>query len=389
MYLKCERLDDFGRGICFFNGKIVFVPNMLPSEEGKIKIILDKRKYMIGELLDLKVISPSRVRGVCEYLSCGCHLMHMNYDSTLDFKVNKVKNILRKFGGIDVSDLDIITSDIYGYRNKVTLKVSGGKLGFFRNGTHDIVEIERCPISSFRINEIISVLRKEDLSKVYEIVIKDMDGVMVSVKGFLDISSLKGKVNSIYMNDKLVYGEKFIKNMIGDFLYLVSPYAFFQVNDGVTIKLYEKVREFAGFGHNLLDLFCGCGTIGIFLSKNFDKVIGIDINKSSIECARENANINGIDNTEFLCGDANTLSKGICADVVVVDPARGGLSVDGIYNIMDISPRKIIYVSCNPVTLARDLKLLDRYEMRDIILFDMFPFTYHVECVTLLCRKTL
>ena len=384
MYLKCERLDDFGRGICFYNEKIVFVPSMLPREEGEVKIIQEKKKYMVGKLLDLKVKSNNRENNKCKYTSCGCHLIHMNYDKTLEFKKEKVKNILKKFGNIQVPNLEIISSNIYGYRNKVTLKVSNGKLGYYKNESHDIIEIDKCPIASPKINEIISILKKEELSNVKQIIIKDMDGVMISVEGILDISNLKEKANSIYINDELVYGNKMIKNRVGDFTYLVSKDAFFQVNDNITVKLYEKVKKLAGKNHNLLDLFCGCGTIGIFLSDNFDRVIGIDINKSSIKCAKENAKINKKQNTEFLCGDANTLSKGINADVVVVDPARSGLSMDGINNIMNILPEKIIYVSCNPVTLARDIKLLDKYELCDITLFDMFPFTYHVECVCLL-----
>ena len=385
--LKCERLDDFGRGICFLNGKIVFVPNMLPLEEGEVKIILEKKKYSVGKLESLKNVSPFRVQSECRCESCGCHLKHMSYEATLEYKVDKVKNILKKFGGVNFDSLNIISSKFLGYRNKVTLKVLDGRLGYFKNESHDINEIDRCLIATSNINKVIAILKNEDLSKVTEIVIRDMEGIMVSISGNVNIENLKGFVKSIYMNDVLVYGDSRIKNKIGKYEFLVSYDSFFQVNNDITLKLYEKVKEYAGTGDVLLDLFCGCGTIGIFLSDNFNKVIGVDINNSSVACARENALINKVGNAEFLCGDANALVKGRYADALILDPARSGVSEEGIKNILNILPKKIIYVSCNPVTLARDIKLLDKYEVKYVTLFDMFPLTYHVESIALLELK--
>ncbi len=386
MRVLCERFDDFGRGICIYNGKVVFVPGAIPGEECEVDIVLDKKNYMVGDLKKIYTVSSKRRCGKCVYKNCGCHLNHMDYLDTLNFKREKVLGILKKFAGADL-DLKIVPSDsIYRYRNKITLKVKNGVLGFFKNGTHDIIEIDRCWISSNKINEIISILKKEDLSKAREIVIKDMDGVMVSIFGDMNIDNLKDKVQSIYMNGKLCFGSEKITNKIGDYKFYVSPDSFFQVNNDITLKLYNKVLEYVGVGDKCADLFCGCGTISMFLSKCFKEIVGIEINKEAVDCAQDNLKLNGVKNVRFLCGDANKLLEGDF-DAIVVDPARAGLSHDGIINILNSGAKRLVYVSCNPSTLARDIKLLDKYEVEDITLFDMFPWTYHVECVSVLKLK--
>lgn len=385
MRVRCERLDDFGRGICFYNGKIVFVSGVLPFEECEIDIVMDKKKYMVGKLIKIYNVSDRRICPKCVYKDCGCHIIHMDYLDTLNFKKEKVKNVLKKYSGIDM-DLKIVASDkVYGYRNKVTLKVKNGVLGFYKNGTHDIIKIDRCLIASNRINSIISLLGKEDLSKVCEITIKDMDDVMVVIKGYMNIENLKKSVSSIYMNNKLVYGNSMITNRIGEYEFYVSKNSFFQINNDVTLKLYNKILDYIGTGDRCMDLFCGCGTISMFLSKKFKEVIGIEINEEAVNCAVDNLKLNNTENVSFRCADANDIIGGRF-DALVVDPARAGLGNNGVKNILKSGVRRIVYVSCNPSTLARDIKLLDKYVVKDITLFDMFPWTYHVECVCLLER---
>ena len=171
---------------------------------------------------------------------------------------------------------------------------------------------------------------------------------------------------------------------------MISKEAFFQNNRDVAEELYLKIAEYAGVLENAVDLYCGTGTIGLFLSKNFKKVVGVEINKEAVLCADENKKSNKVNNVEFMCGDANKLVKKLKADVVIVDPARSGLTKEGINNILDINPQRIIYVSCNPISLARDLKEFGRsYDIKDVVLFDMFPWTYHVETVCVLTNKVL
>ena len=382
----CERLDDFGNGVCYVLGKVIFVSNLLPSEEARVRVILEKKKYMVGEVVEYLKKSNERVISNCPYENCGCALMNLNYEKTLEYKKDRVISLLKKFASIDLSDIDIVSSyNQYGYRNKVSLKVRNGKIGYFKNGSNDLIEIDKCLILSDRINEMIKILKKLDLSRVNSIVIKDMDEVLIDIDGFMDTSILKEYASSIFMNGKCLFGKEKVNSSLMGYKFLVSRDSFFQVNKCVTEKLYSKVMDYAGRGNRLIDLYCGTGTIGIILSKNFREVFGIEINKSAVECAIENMKINGINNISFRCGDANKLCKGERADTVVVDPARAGLSSLGIKNILEINPKKIVYVSCNPVTLARDLKELSlNYKLKDICLFDMFPWTYHVECVCLL-----
>lgn len=387
----CERLDDFGRGIGYVDGKIIFVSGLLPGEKAKVEIVSSRKKYLIGKVLDLENRSKDRICGKCCYEKCGCALKNLSYAKTLEYKKEKVQSILKRFGGIDISISKIIpSSNIYGYRNKITLKVKNGKIGYFQNDSNDLIEIDKCLIARGKINDIINLLKKEDLSKVSEVVIKDMDEVMISINGNMNIENLKNCTDSIFMNGVLLYGKEKIFNHILNYKYLVSKDSFFQINDCITDKLYSKILEYARGGKKVIDLFCGTGTISIFLSDYFNEVVGVEINKEAVECANENKKINGISNVSFMCGDANKLVKGLKADVIVVDPARSGLTKDGVDNILNIGADKVIYVSCDPITFARDLKYLSKlYDVKEITLFDMFPWTYHVECVTLLNLKTL
>ncbi len=389
--VKCERIDHFGRGIGYVLGKIIFVPNLLPKEEAMVKIVLDKKKYMVGEVIKLVKKSDDRILPKCGYENCGCALKSLKYEKTLEFKKEKVIDILKRYSGLTNVVKEIVPSDnIYGYRNKITLKVKGGRLGYFKNGTNDLIEIKRCEIASHKSNEIISVLKELDLSKVREIIIKDFGEVMIIIKGELDIELLKPLVDSIYMNARLVYGKENIVASLGEFKFYLSKDAFFQVNSGVALKLYNKVLDYldVSSGKNVLDLYCGTGTISLFLSKYFDQVVGVEINEEAVKCATLNKNLNNISNVMFICGDVSKEVSGLMAEQIVVDPPRSGLTSAGINDILRINPDRLVYVSCDPMTLARDLKLFkDNYEVKEVTLFDMFPWTYHVESVCLLVKR--
>lgn len=386
--VKCKKIDDFGRGIAFLDGKVMFIPDLLPNEEAYVIKTLDKKKYSLGKVVSFVLKSDDRVLSKCKNDDCGCSLKHLKYEKALEYKNEKVKNIFKKFASLD----DVVLKIVYGdkkwnYRNKVTLKVKG-KCGYFKNNSHEFVPIDRHELAKEDINNIISILNKEDLSNVSEVIIKAYDEIMVVIKGYMDISNLKKPVSSIYMNDKLVYGSKYIYNHIGDLKFLVGPEAFFQVNDDVTLMLYNKVLDYLPKDKNktVLDLYCGTGTISLFLSKYYKNVIGIEINKDAYLCANLNKEINDIKNVNFICGDVSKEIDNLKADIVVVDPPRAGLSKEGIRDILKINPEEIVYVSCDPVTLARDINLLNGYKVVSDTPFDMFPMTYHVENVCLLKR---
>ena len=389
--IKCDRLDYFGRGIGYVDGKIIFVANLLPLEEALVKVIIKKKKYMIGEVIKFIKKSSDRVIPRCSYVNCGCALQSLDYFKTLEFKKNKVTDILKRYSGLDNVVSDIFYGDkFYGYRNKISLKVKSGKLGYFKNGSNELIPISGCALASDKTNEIISILNKADLSSVSSIVIKDFGDILIDIKGNMDISSLKDFAYSIYMDDELVYGEENLLASLGDFKFYVSKDSFFQVNSDVTLKLYNKIIEFLGDNKNktILDLYCGVGTISLFLSKHFKSVIGAEINREAIKCANLNQKLNNIDNVSFICGDASLELKKLKADFLVVDPPRSGLTLDGINEILRFSPEKIVYVSCDPMTLARDLNYFkDKYDIKEVNLFDMFPWTYHVESLVYCVRK--
>ncbi len=389
MIVKCERLDDKGRGIVYVSSKVTFVPNLLPMEEADILITKSKRKYNEGKVLRLLKASCFRVNPDCPYLNCGCHLKHLDYSEQLKYKTNKVKNILFKFGHDVFNVKDIVSAEICNYRNKVTLKVFDG-VGYYENGSNNFICISSCLIASPRINVVIKRLSSLNLNGVSEIIIKDFEDVMVVIKGSMDVSLLKDVCDIIFMDGKLVYGKEYTKTNINGFDFMVSKDAFFQVNRFLTEKLYSKALEYAGSGDMAFDLYCGTGTISLMLSKSFKKVIGIELNKEAVICALDNKRINNVSNAEFICGDVSLEIQKMdgCADVIVVDPPRSGLTKEGINSIFRISPSRVVYVSCDPVTLARDLNILKEfYDVIEITPFDMFPQTYHVETICMLERK--
>ncbi len=388
--VKGERLDDKGRAVTKIDGKITFVSNLLPNEEAEVKIINIKKKYNEAKVLKLLKTSSERVVPKCPYLNCGCQLKHLNYQKQLEYKQNKVKEILKKFGNITPKINKIVyDNNINHYRNKITLKVQNN-VGFFQNHTNSFIPIKRCELVSEKVNNLIKELNQKDLSKVTEITIKDFDDIMLIIKGDMDISNLSAKV--IYLNDKLMTKDKFVMVKLKGLTFKISKEAFFQVNKYMTEKLYDLALNYLkpDKTKTVLDLYCGTGTISLILSKHFKKVIGIELNKEAIDCAQENKKINKINNVNFICGDASKEIKKVQdkIDYIIVDPPRSGLTKEGIGHILKLNPKKVVYISCDPITLARDLNLLkEYYDIKEVTPVDMFPNTYHVENVAVLVRK--
>lgn len=385
MKVKCERLNDQGSGVCYYGGKVVFVPELLPGEEANIMLIKEKKNYMEGKVVEYLSYSKDRINPLCPYLNCGCQVKSLSYDKQLIYKQEKVKNILKKFSGLTGVVSDIIKCDnINFYRNKITLKVNK-KVGYYKNKTNNFLPINSCAIASEKANEIIKVLNILDLSKVNEIVIKTFNETMIIIDGTLDYTKLKKYADSIYMNNHLVYGMEYIETKLFDLTFKISKNSFFQVNTSMIETLYKTAIDLVKNENTVLDLFCGTGTISLILSKYFKKVIGIELNEEAVKCANINKKINNINNVEFICGDANKVCKNLKADVVFVDPPRSGLSKDGINNILNINPNSIVYISCDPITLSRDLNVLkEKYNVVKVIPVDLFPNTYHIENIAFL-----
>lgn len=391
-----DRMDDNGRGITYVDGKITFVPNALPNEDVEIKITNSKKNYNEAEVIKWNTQSKDRVQPICPYFEeCGgCDLMHLSYEKELEFKKEKVENILKKFGGIDFKIEKIISPTTLNYRNKATFHVDK-KIGYYKKKTNEIIEIDKCALVDNKINDILNKIKDFDLTNIYQIIIKaskntDESMIIIKCSGKITEEFKKLDVTSIIKYDEyyeVIKGNDSIIEKIDDFSYLISPESFFQVNTLGATALYEKVKEYISLNgnENVLDLYCGTGTIGIFVSKEANEVTGVEINKMATLDAVKNKKLNHIDNIDFVCDDvANIFIKDI--DAAIIDPPRSGLDDKTINYLNNLNLKKLIYVSCDPVTLARDLKKL-KYKIIDITLVNMFPRTSHCESVCVLERR--
>lgn len=393
MIVKIDKLSHDLRGITKIDNKITFIPKTLPEEVVNIRITKQKKKFNEGCLTTIIEESKDRVKYICPYYDIcgGCDTGHILYSKSIMYKKDMVVDIFKRYCDMDV-DMDIVYDDdnIYNYRNKITLRVNDGKLALVGE---NLVNIDYCYLVNDNINKVIGILNGICLDGIDEVIIRGTDEIMVIIKGNIDndklIQILKDNVSSIFINGVKVFGNDYVMINVGNYRYAVYPDSFFQVNTKMISRLYDKVLEFAGRGDKLLDLYCGAGTIGIYLANNFNSVRGIEQNESAIKGANLNKGINDIKNISFVCEKASDINE-IVEDVVVVDPPRSGLDSTTIKRILDSRIERLIYVSCNPITLARDINILkDKYNLVSISLFDMFPNTSHAECVCLLINNTI
>lgn len=442
--IEISNINHKGQGVGVIDGFTVFVDGGLIGDKAKTKITTVKKNYAIGEMIELLHPSEHRVDTRCPVVNVcgGCQIQSLSYEAQLNIKTDKVKNDISRIGKLDgVKIHDTLgMEDPYYYRNKaqfpVAIRGKNIKFGFYERGTHNIVDIKSCVIQhevNDKILEILKTYMKKFNISVYDEktgrgVIRNIltrtsfktKDVMVVVitngrdlphklelvellqKNVPNLKSLIHNINNMKTNrilgDKTItlYGDDKIIDYIGDLKFKISALSFFQVNPMQTEVLYEKTLEYADLtgDETVFDLYCGIGSISLFLAKKAKKVYGIEIVKEAIEDARENAKINHIDNAEFYTGKAEEIfprlyEQGIKADVVIIDPPRKGCEEEVLNTIIEMQPKKVIYVSCNPSTLARDLKYLDEhgYKTVEIQPVDMFPHTMHVETVVKLQRK--
>jgi len=430
-------LTSEGYGVARIEGFTVFVEGALPEEQAEIRIVKVMKSYAYGKLLRILKSSSGRIDPACGVVKrCGgCQLQHMSYESQLQHKTLQVKAAIERLGGLK----DVVINDTIGmdspwrYRNKAQFPVGRNgdiMIGFYANRSHEIINTPHCFIQDEVNDRVIHVVR--EFIKKYDISVYDEDtgkGLIkhiVTRKGFKtgevmvcivingdaipsskalvemlndSIDNLKSvvlninkKKTNVILGDRniAIFGEEAIYDYIGEFKFRISPLSFFQVNPVQTEVLYNKALEYADLkgGEVVFDAYCGIGTISLFLSKKAGKVYGVEIVPQAIENAKENAKLNGIKNAEFIVGESETVipelyRKGVKADVIVVDPPRKGCDEKLLDVIAQMKPEKVVYVSCNPATLARDLKYLSErgYEVKEVQPVDMFPQTVHVEVV--------
>ncbi|RDW20241.1 23S rRNA (uracil(1939)-C(5))-methyltransferase RlmD [Oceanobacillus arenosus] len=441
--LTFEDLTHEGNGVGKINGYPLFVPNALPGEIGTVKIVKTNKNFGFGKLLELTKQSPERVEPSCHVHCGGCQLQHMSYKLQLEMKQNQVKNVMKKVAHLEhvpVHPIIGMESPLH-YRNKVQIPVGekNGELitGFYQKRSHRILEnMDTCSIQAETINEIVPAAREianrigikayneeNHRGELRHIMVRKgfaTNEVMVVfvtrtdkltnkdvlihelTEKFPEIKSIVQNVNdkrtSVILGEKtkVLWGEQYIYDKIGDITFAISAKSFYQVNPVQTKVLYDKALEYAKIDSSdvVVDAYCGIGTISLFLAQKAKKVYGVEIVPEAISDAKMNAKLNGIDNAEFFVGEAEKVmpwwkAQGLSPDVIVVDPPRKGCEPEFLQAMIETEPKRIVYVSCNPSTLARDLRILEDggYETKEVQPVDMFPQTPHVEAVCWLERK--
>ncbi|WP_026133718.1 23S rRNA (uracil(1939)-C(5))-methyltransferase RlmD [Oceanobacillus kimchii] len=441
--LTFEDLTHEGNGVAKIEGYPLFVPDVLPDEEAKVKVVKINKNFGFGKLLELTKTSSHRVEPTCHVHCGGCQLQHMSYDLQLQMKQDQVHNVMKKVAHLD----HVLVHPILGmeepshYRNKVQIPVGekNGEVivGFYQKRSHRILKNQdTCHIQDEAINEVLPFTRqlmnkygiqaydeKSHRGQLRHIMVrvghhtKDIMIVFVTktskfpekdriikelTEQFPQVKSIVQNVNDQRTNvvlgkkTKVLWGENYIYDKIGDLTFAISPKSFFQVNPIQTKVLYDKALEYANIDKDdvVIDAYCGIGSISLFLAQKAKKVYGIEVVPEAIEDAKMNAEINGMNNVEFSVGQAEKVmpkwkEQGLDPDVIVVDPPRKGCDVDFLEAMIAMKPKRIVYVSCNPSTLARDLRILEDggFETKQVQPVDMFPSTNHVECVAELTLK--
>lgn len=383
---------NLGDGVGRIENKPIYIKNAVSKDKLEVEITRVNKKYLQGEIVKIVKESEDRVKPLCPYFpKCGgCTFWNVNINKENEIKENYIK---RLFPNVKVNT--IIANNEINYRNKVTFHIHNGKLGYYQKNSNNLVIIEECLILNKEINKIKKYLETLDLTKVTEIMIRysnNYDELLINFKGQLkDYNNLKKikNIKSIYINNDLVYGNPTIKEKINNLEFLIGPNSFFQINTNMIANLYNSIKNFITPSSSLLDLYCGTGTIGIYLNEYFEHILGIDIVKENIENAFLNKEINKIDNISFQHKDASSIEN-TYFDVVIVDPPRAGLGEKTKEHLLNINSKIIIYVSCNPNTLKKDIeKLKEKYQLVEITPVNMFPKTEHIECVSVLHRKKL
>ena len=397
-----NKLDNFGRGISFINEKVCFVEKALPNEVLEIEITKDKKNYSEGKIINYLSKSDYRINPKCPYYQkCGgCHIMHLEYKKQLKYKEEKLKELLEKFTGLkDIKINNIVSSKgKINYRNKITLHGLNNKIGLYQEKTTNLIKITSCLLVSDIINSIIERLNNyfEANETIEEIIIKNtsLNEIMIIIKGNINkyrfINNFSD-INSIYLNNQLIYGKESITEKINNLYFEIYPNSFFQVNYNTMLEMYNKVIDYYKNNKNLrvLDLYCGTGTIGMLIAKYCSEVIGVEVNDDSIISANKCKEKNNINNINFYLGKVeDKIDMFNDIDSIIIDPPRSGLDKHTINTIIKLKPKSIVYISCDPVTLSRDLNILkDCYNIIEVTPIDMFPNTYHVESISVLERS--
>ena len=431
-----------GLGVAKIEGCAVFIPNAVFGEKVLVRIEKAQKTWAAGKMTEILEKSPHRINRECPVakLCGGCDFHHMDYEEESRLKAERVRQALNRIGGESLDTMPILSAPTcQGYRNKAQYPVSSRKgrlfAGFFKAGTHEVIENDRCLIlppqadqvknividhgNRFRVTAYDETAHQGLLRHIYvrrgavsgQVLVclavngrkyphvPELIDALKAVPGFATlVLSVNTKKGNTVLGDEFItlHGPGYIEDTLCGLTFRLSPRSFYQVNHHQAQRLYDAAISLAGITKEdtVLDLYCGVGTITLAMAKAAGKVIGVEVIPQAVADARENARRNGIENAEFFCGDAGQAAlmlenQGIRADVVVVDPPRKGLNADAIEALARFNPRRIVYVSCDPATLARDVALLKArgFALQSATAADLFPRCAHVESIVCLCKQ--
>ncbi len=387
--------DHFDNGIAKIDDFLLFVKQGLPGDQALIKVTSVNKHYARADIIKLLTMSRKRVEPICPFYNIcgGCQIMHEHYQEQLAFKEAKVTELFERNFEDNIKINHIISDEALNYRNKVTLHVKNGQIGYYQAKSNDLVVIDKCVLLHPLLNKYLLKIKKLLTNENSEIMMRvsfDNEEILISIEGeFKKLDKLKKEDISLYYNNQLIKGKGYIIEKLNNMSFRLNHKSFFQVNPKMAAKLYEQVTKLSAGSHQVLDLYCGVGGMGLLVSKKVKHVTGIEIVEEAIKEANKNKEINIRDNVDFIAKDVkNIINQLSNIDLVIVDPPREGLTDDVINGLKQINSEKIIYVSCDLNTLIRDLKKLSaNYEIKSVDIFDMFPNTYHVECVSVLDLK--
>ncbi|PAF16994.1 23S rRNA (uracil(1939)-C(5))-methyltransferase RlmD [Terribacillus saccharophilus] len=437
--LTFEDLTHDGDGVGKVDGYPLFVPYALPGETAQVKVIKTKKNFGFGKLMEITKPSPARVEPPCNvYIQCGgCQLQHMSYQLQLEMKQKQVQNAMKKIGHLEHVPVHpaLGMDDPWRYRNKIQIPTAerNGEMitGFYRKRSHDIIDdMETCVIQDEVNDRMVEAVRRiasrlgisayneethrgdlrhimvrtgQQTNETMIVLVTRMNELPYAKELVAELHETYPQIKSIVQNinkertnvilgrkTKLLWGEEYIYDTIGDIKFAISAQSFYQVNPAQTKVLYDQALKYANLSGNetVIDAYSGIGTISLFLAQKAKKVYGVEIVPQAVSDAKMNAKLNHMDNAEFYVGKAEEVmpwwkAQGLNPDVIVVDPPRKGCEEDLLQAMIDMKPKRIVYVSCNPSTLARDLRYLEDggFETKQVQPVDMFPQTGHIECV--------
>jgi len=369
------------------DGRVTFIRGATEGDNLEISLTKEQKRSARAEIVRIIEPSPHRIEPLCPYFpKCGgCDFQHITYEEELRAKLKRVNDAMERIAGLKIRAEEMLsTGQTGGYRNKAVFHINGAELGFYKAGTNDVVPISHCLLLKDDINaelkKIITGETKRPKSKA-----RSQDGKNNAAKNLAQEITLRSGIHG--------QGAR-LEEKLDDLIFSIS--GFFQVNTEATQILYKKAREYAALTKNetVVDLYCGVGAMTLFIGRDAGRAIGVELSNEAVKAARRNAYRNGFENMKFVCADAglwdfSTANESIVkkADCVLVDPPRKGLSKKAIENIIALSPSRIVYVSCDPATLARDVGLLSGYEATKLCAVDMFPRTANVETCCLLVKS--